>query len=58
MILLVVIVIGAGAMGFRFMGNTTAQTPSDRSNEILNERFAKGEIDEAEFQKRKEMLQK
>ena len=58
MILLVIIVIGAVAMSLRLSGNTSGQKPIDRSIEILNERFAKGEIDEAEFQMRKDVLQK
>ncbi len=58
MILLVVIIIGAVAMSLRLLGNGSGQRPNDRSIEILNERFAKGEIDEAEFQSRKDALRK
>ena len=58
MVLVFVIVVVAVAMSLRFFGNTAGQNPVDRAIEILNERFAKGEIDEAEFQKRKDALRK
>jgi len=35
-------------------GHTTRQSPQD----ILDERFARGEIDESEYQKKQEQLQK
>ncbi len=38
-------------------GSTSRNSSSDEAMEILKQRFARGEIDEAEFEQRKKLLQ-
>lgn len=58
MVLIIGIIVFAVAYLVRhFSGGNTTQAPSlDRAMEILNERYAKGEIDKAEYQERKAAL--
>lgn len=40
-----------------FVGNNSAHTPPDSAMDILKKRFARGEIDEEEFEKRRSKLE-
>ena len=40
-----------------FVGNDSAYTPPESAMDILKKRFARGEIDEEEFEKRRSKLE-
>jgi len=59
MILMVVIIVVAVVVVLKMFGfgaHTGSSGAHDRSLAILNERFAKGEIDKAEYEERKKAL--
>lgn len=59
--IIVIVLILALSRGHLFQRNTPAATGSNNSAsplEILKNRYAKGEIDEAEFEKKKAELEK
>ncbi|MDA0997312.1 MAG: SHOCT domain-containing protein [Proteobacteria bacterium] len=60
MLIMIVLVVVAIVVVLKFLGfGGDAQSksqPQDRALSILNERFAKGEIDKAEFEERKKTL--
>ncbi|MGB8816570.1 MAG: SHOCT domain-containing protein [Rhizobiaceae bacterium] len=62
MILVLALVIGAVALLIRWLGGTWqgaapgSQTPGRTALNILEERFARGEIDKEEYQERRQIL--
>lgn len=57
MVIIVVVAIVIILKAFGLGGNaTTSSNTQDRALTILNERFAKGEIDKAEYEERKNTL--
>ncbi|MEX0607048.1 MAG: SHOCT domain-containing protein [Halofilum sp. (in: g-proteobacteria)] len=60
MFLWVAVTVGIVALVFRWLGgpgDSGAQRPISSACKILEERFARGEIDEEEFRKRKQALE-
>lgn len=59
MILFLAILVGLVVLGVRWMGGSNSGSPfsgRQRSLDILEERFARGEIDKAEFDERRRAL--
>jgi putative membrane protein len=56
MLLWWVLIIVAIVMMVKWLNNTSGESGSNKALEILKERFARGEIDEQEFKKRKHEL--
>ncbi len=58
MLLFLIVAVAVVALVIRWIGGTShfAQTSSSAARRILEERFARGEIDEDEFQKKKRAL--
>jgi putative membrane protein len=57
MLLMLALVVGAVVLALRLLGYAPAGRSSGRALDILNERFARGEIDRAEYEDRRRALQ-
>lgn len=56
MVLFVALIVGAAVLVLRTLGYGPARSSTDKSIEILRERFARGEIDKDEFAERMNIL--
>tara|TARA_R110002012_G_scaffold134385_1_gene287694 strand:+ start:291 stop:620 length:330 start_codon:yes stop_codon:yes gene_type:complete len=60
MLIVIIVLVAAAIFAFRLFGNPASPDgapASDRALTILRERFAKGEIDQAEFEERRKALE-
>lgn len=57
MLLMIALIVGAVVLTLRLLGHGPAGRPSGRALDVLNERFARGEIDRAEYEDRRRALQ-
>lgn len=57
MLLMIALIVGAVVVTLRLLGHGPAGRSSGRALEILNERFARGEIDRTEYEERRRALQ-
>lgn len=57
MLLMIALIVGAVVVTLRLLGHGPAGRSPDRALDILNERFARGEIDGTEFEERRRALQ-
>lgn len=57
-VLLIWWAVRQGSFGRHDVPYQGVQPPSDKALELLNERFARGEIDKAEYEERKQALSK
>jgi putative membrane protein len=57
MLLMLALIVGAVVLTLRLLGHGPAGRSSGRALDILNERFARGEIDRAEYEDRRRALQ-
>ena len=57
MLIFVALIVAAVVVTFRLLGHEPGKRSSGRALDILNERFARGEIDRAEYEDRRNALQ-
>lgn len=57
MLLMIALIAGAVVLAFRLLGHGPTGRSSGRALDILNERFARGEIDRTEYEERRRVLQ-
>lgn len=57
MLLMIALIAGAVVLALRLLGHGPAGRSSGRALDILNERFARGEIDRTEYEERRRALQ-
>ena len=56
MLIFVALIVAAVVVTFRLLGHEPGRRSPGRAVDILNERFARGEIDRAEYEDRKKAL--
>ncbi|HUF56460.1 MAG TPA: SHOCT domain-containing protein, partial [Thermohalobaculum sp.] len=57
MLIFVALIVAAVVVTFRLLGHEPGKRSSGRALDILNERFARGEIDRAEYEDRRKALE-
>ena len=56
-LIMIVLMAGCGLMMFYMMRGHRGESRGDSAEQILKERFARGEIDKAEYEERRRVLQ-
>ena len=57
MLLAIALIVGVVVITVRFLGHDQKTRSSNRALDLLNERFARGEIDRTEYEERRRALQ-